>query len=72
MKRVDHPIARVTAVEPNPRRAGVLFLTVACPHCGREHHHGGYVSESPNHGHRASHCQQGSGYWIVDEREATR
>ena len=72
MPRTDHPIAQVIHSEPNPHHPAALILTVACPHCGRLHRHGGHSIESPNHGHRASHCHNGSGYWIVDERQATR
>jgi hypothetical protein len=56
----DAPLIRL-------RRSGVVWtLEVRCPHCGREHAHGGGTDTQPSLGHRVAHCHAGGGYVITD------
>ncbi len=49
-------------------RDGTWGLIVACPHCGREHMHGGGDGERPGlYGHRYSHCEGSPSYRLVPE-----
>lgn len=77
------PIARVVAVEPYGKGRAVS-LTVRCPYCNREHHHGcSEPREDGDYGHRVAHCGtrfdrhdrqlppwpgQSQGYYIRAER----
>ena len=40
---------------------GVWRLALRCPHCGERHLHGGGDGDSPEYGHRQSHCAAGGG-----------
>lgn len=45
-------------------------LSIACPHCGKVHHHGGGSGTKPDLGHRVSHCitdTPNRGYVLVAE-----
>ena len=61
------PTVTPIRIEPNPSYPGAVLVVVLCPHCGREHTHGGYPDDYA--GHRASHCHSPIGYVI---EEATR
>lgn len=66
--------AHTVTVSPGVRQL-VRQLVIKCPHCGKEHQHGGgYVGE-PLHqsmGHRCSHClkNKNPGYTIGIPRDA--
>jgi hypothetical protein len=58
-------------------REGTLryWRVLACPHCGRRHHHGGWAGDADPRqflGPRLAHCGTGArrGYWLVDAGEA--
>jgi len=38
------------------RQSRYWKLTIDCPHCGRQHWHGGGTEAEPDLGHRNSHC----------------
>ncbi len=37
-------------------KCGTWLLTVACPYCRQQHHHGGGRGDQPFAGHRIEHC----------------
>lgn len=40
---------------------GTWSLKVACPYCGKTHHHGGGNGAVPGGGHRSAHCHPARG-----------
>ncbi len=49
-------------IEPHPSLAGYVLVHVVCPHCGREHVHGGRADDYA--GHRAAACHARGGYVV--------
>ena len=51
-----------------------LWRVRSCPHCGREHTHGGgAIDGDPRRllGHRVAHCWAPGGYVLVESGEGT-
>lgn len=63
----EHPTVTPHRIEPNPSYPGFVLVRIVCPHCGREHVHGGAVDDYT--GHRAASCHAPRGYFI---RQAER
>lgn len=55
-------------IEPNPSYPGYTLVHIVCPHCGREHAHGG--SPDGYVGYRAAHCHSPIGYVITAATKA--
>ena len=50
----EYPKVKARAVRN--KRDGVWVLTITCPYCGKEHHHGGRSGVNPVYGFRVPHC----------------
>lgn len=57
------PTVIPTSVHPNPSKEGWVLILITCPHCGREHMHGG--PEGDWAGHRTTDCHP-AGYHLTD------
>lgn len=54
---MEIPNAYIIRIHPNRHDPRAVIVTVQCPHCYKEHHHGGSVEEFPHRfGHRSAHC----------------
>lgn len=55
---IDAPIADVVGVEHRHDHPRSFVLLIKCPHCHKDHQHGGFLDEleAEGHGHRVAHC----------------
>ena len=54
---MEIPNAYVLRITPSRDNPQVVNVIIQCPHCYKEHHHGGSVDQFPDRfGHRGARC----------------